>query len=140
MSLVRLALACGLMAMALSACGITSKPQVGTAHIDRAAGNHAYRDDPRTTNPNRVKCLRADHLPLRLYTTPGNHLPAIQVGSVPSGPTIVFWPTDQAAESQQLEGLEQSAEEIGQALVYPHQAGSTVMSKVDKCVAMGVAD
>jgi hypothetical protein len=140
MSLARLALACGLMAMALSACGITSKPQVGTAHIDRAAGNHAYVDDPRTTNPDRVACLRADHLPVRLYTTSGSHLPAIQVGTAPSGPTIVFWPTPQAAEAQQLEGLEQSAEEVGQALVYPNQTGTTEMSKVEKCVAMGVSD
>jgi hypothetical protein len=140
MSLAKLALACGLMAVALCACGIKSKPQVGTAHVLRAPGNHARIDDPRSTSPNRLQCLRDHHLPLRLYTTSGNHLPAIQVGTVPTGPTIVFWPTDQAAESQQIEGLEQGAEEVGQALIYPHRAGNTVMSEVEDCVAEGVTD
>lgn len=139
MSLAKLALACGLMAVALSACGIKSKPPLGSSHIDRASGNHAYIDDPRT-KPDRVKCLREDHLPLRLYTSGPDHLPAIQVGTPPSGPTIVFWPNQASAEYQQLTGREQAAEEVGQALIYPNNAPIQVISEIEKCVAAGVTD
>ena len=64
--------------------------------------------------------------------------PAIQVGSPPSGPTIVFEPTPGAAQEMQIDGQVQGAEVIGSALVYPNHASDAVLSTVENCIAVGV--
>lgn len=135
MSHPKLALACGLMAVALTGCGIKAKPLAGTSHLDRARGNHAQVDDPRVKH---VKCLRANGLPVHLYRASGAR-PAIQVGSLPAGPTIIFEPTPGAAQGVQIEGEAQGAEVIGSALLYPNQASDAELSKVEGCTALGVS-
>lgn len=131
----KLLLACGLVALAVSACGISAKPVAGTPGISRAPGNHAQVSDPRTKH---VKCLKADRLPVRLFKASGAR-PAIQVGTAPSGPTVIFEPTQQAATGVQIVGQAQGAEVIGTALVYPNQASDSVMQRVEKCMSIGVS-
>jgi hypothetical protein len=136
MSPVKVAVACGLMALLISACGIPTKPLAGTAHLGQQAGNHAVVDDPRIPQ---VKCLRGDKLPFREYYADGvQHLPAIQVGTLPQGPTIIFYPTNGIAQGLQIMGQDAGAEVIGSLLVYPNNATSTVLKQVEACAAIGV--
>lgn len=136
MRLVKLVMACGLAAVLLAACGIKAKPVAGSAHVDRAPGNHAYVDDPR---PRHAQCLRKKHYHIREYRTAVGDLPAIQVGTLPVGPTVVFEPTDGIAEGVQMKGQAQGAEVIGPALVYPNLASVHEANVVNKCVAIGVS-
>ena len=135
MSLAKLSLACGLTALVLSACGIAAKPLAGTAHLNTARGNHAQVDDPRTKH---LPCLRSHDLPLRLYRTQTGARPAIQVGTLPDGPTIVFEPTPGDAQGMQITGQAPAAEVIGSALVYPNLTPDGEMNVVEGCVAIGV--
>jgi hypothetical protein len=136
MSPAKVAVACGLMALLISACGIPAKPVAGTAHLRHYAGFYGVTDDPRTPQ---VTCLKSDKLPYREYYADGaQHLPAIQVGSLPKGPTVVFYPTDGIAQGLQIMGQETGAEVIGALLVYPNQAGSEVLKKVEACASIGV--
>jgi hypothetical protein len=136
MSPAKVAVACGLMALLISACGIATKPLAGTAHLTRYAGFHGVTDDPRTPQ---VSCLKGDKLPFREYYADGvQHLPAIQVGSLPQGPTIIFYPTAGIAQGLQIMGQETGAEVIGSLLVYPNQAPHNVLTKVEACASIGV--
>ncbi len=138
MSLPKVTIICGLMALLLSACGIQQKPVAGATQqqIKNSSGNESYVDDPRIPQ---VKCLRSDKLPFRKYYADGaQHLPAIQVGSVPAGPTIIFYPTAGVAQGEQIQGKEGGAAVIGSLLVYPNRAGSKVLAKVRACAAIGV--
>jgi hypothetical protein len=134
MSKTKLVLACGLMALLLGACGIQKKPEAGTPHVNKAHGSHAKWDDPRK---GREKCLREHHVHGRYYTASEGR-PAIQVGTVPTGPTIIFEPSPAFAEGLQIEGETQAAEIIGSALVYPNKAKSHLMKIVENCMAVGV--
>jgi hypothetical protein len=134
MRLWKSALTCGLAAAAIAGCGIKAKPLAGTAHIDSASGNHAQVDDPRVKH---AKCLRADGFSIREYRASGG-LPAIQVGSLPTGPTILFEPTPGIAQGVAIVGNAQGAEVIGSALLYPNQASDDALSKIEGCVALGV--
>jgi hypothetical protein len=133
-AVLRRALCCGAVALSVSACGIASKPEAGTLRVDSARGSHARVDDPRTKH---VTCLRADGLPVRLYRASGGR-PAIQVGTAPSGPTVVFEPTPGDAQGVQITGRAQGAEVIGSALLYPNAASDAQLSEVEGCVALGV--
>jgi hypothetical protein len=135
MSLAKVAVVCGLMALLLGACGIQAKPVAGT-DLRRAHDYYGKVDDPRTTH---VPCLRGAGLPIHEYATDGTGLPAIQVGRLPTGPTIIFYPTPGIAQGLQLMGQEQGAEVIGSALLYPNQASDSELSIVEKCVAIGVS-
>jgi hypothetical protein len=136
MSPAKAAVACGLMALLISACGISPKPEAGTASLRHSAGNHGLTDDPRIPQ---VSCLKSDKLPFRKYYADGvQHLPAIQVGSPPQGPTIIFYPTAGVAQGLQIMGQETGAEVIGSLLVYPNQAGHKVLTEVENCAAIGV--
>ena len=135
MRLVKLVMACGLAAVLLAACGIKAKPVAGSPHVDRAPGNHAYVDDPR---PHHVKCLRKHHFRVREYRTVAGRLPAIQIGTLPAGPTIVFESTDGIAQGMQIQGDAQAAEVIGPALLYPHLASIHEATVVENCIALGV--
>ncbi len=132
----KVAVACVLTALLISACGIPPKPEAGSPNL---LNNPAFRgkvDDPRTPH---TECLSAAKVPFRDYYTAKDHLPAVQVGSLPTGPTIVFYPTPGIAQGLQIMGQEQGAEVIGSALVYPNQASASLMSTVERCTAIGVA-
>lgn len=133
MSSAKLALAAGLAAISLSACGGTAKPEAGT--LKAVTTNHKGVDDPRKTH---VACLQQDHIPVAEFEAPGG-LPALQVGTRPSGPTVVFAPTPGAAQELQIDGQVESAEIIGSALLYPNQAPDQLLTKVESCVGKGVS-
>lgn len=120
--------------LALSACGSTTKYVAGTPQA--AAQAKKGLNDPRKTH---IQCLRADHVTdIRKYVAPGHH-PAFQVGTRPSGPTVVFLPTPGAAQYVQIAGENQNAEVIGAAQVYPNQAPAKLAHEVESCVAVGVS-
>lgn len=136
MSAVKVAVACGLIALLVSACGIAQKPEAGTAHLRHYAGFRGLVDDPRIPQ---VKCLKSDKLPYREYYADGTqHLPAIQVGAGGQGPTLIFYPTDGIAQGLQIMGQEAGAEVIGALLVYPNHARTHELTKVEACAAIGV--
>ena len=136
MSLAKVAVACGLMVLLISACGIPPKPEAGTAHLRHYAGFYGLTDDPRKPQ---VSCLKSDKLRFREYYADGvQHLPAIQVGSLPQGPTMIFYPTDGIAQGLQIMGQETGAEVIGALLVYPNHSSTNVLKKVEACAAIGV--
>src|ERR1700761_1746407 len=135
MSKTRLVLACGLMAWLIGACGIQKKPEAGTPHVNKAPGSHAKYDDPRK---GREKCLRKHHIHGRYYYASGGR-PAIQGGTLPTGPTIIFAATPAGAEDEQILGKTQGAEIIGSAIIYPNQAKSHILKLVENCMAVGVA-
>ncbi len=129
MSSAKLALAAGLAAISLSACGNTAKPQAGT--LKAASKTQKQIDDPRKTH---VACLRADHIPVVEFGRTG-----LQIGTKPSGPTVVFEPTPGAAQELQIDGQVESAEVIGSALLYPNSASDALLTKVETCMAKGVS-
>lgn len=135
MSAAKVAVACGLTALLLSACGVQSKPQAGTAHPATRHGFHGVVDDPRNAH---VACLQADKLAFREYYTADGHDPAVQVGATPAGPTLVFYPTPGAAQALQLSGRDEGAEAIGAALLFPHSASGNELTEVEDCAAIGV--
>ena len=136
MSLAKVAVVCGLMALLISACGIQAKPEAGTAHLRRYAGFHGLVDDPRIPQ---IKCLKSDKLRFHKYYANGvQHLPAIQVGAPEQGPTMIFYPTDGIAQGLQIMGQESGAEVIGALLVYPNSSRPSELKKVEACAAIGV--
>jgi ABC-type glycerol-3-phosphate transport system substrate-binding protein len=128
----KLAAILGAAALSLSACGSTAKPEAGT--LKATTTSHKGVDDPRKTH---IECLQQEHIPVRRETV--NGLPAFQVGTVPSGPTVVFQATPGAAQAVQIDGQSQGAEVIGSALLYPNQAVDSLLGKVETCVAKGVS-
>ncbi len=132
----KLAVAIGLAAFSLSACGTTSKPEAGTP--EAIVKNHKGLDDPRKRH---IECLQQHHIAVRReqITVAGQSLPGFQVQTAPSGPTVSFEPTPGAAQSLQIHGQSQGAEVIGSALLYPNQASDSLLSKVEDCVAVGVS-
>jgi hypothetical protein len=130
----QLAVTVGLMAVLLSACGISAKPQAGTPHISKSSDFYGLVDHPFTLQ---VKCLKRDHVKFRKYLTAGQKLPAIQVRSLPTGPTIVFEPTPGIAQGIQIQGGAEGAEAIGAALLYPNQAPNKLLTKVEDCAVAG---
>lgn len=135
MSAVKVAVACGLVALVISACGVAPKPVAGTTNLRKHAGYFGLRDDPRVKP---VPCLRAAKLHFRRYYYGKQHLPAIQIGLLPKGPTVIFYPTPGIAQGLQIMGQEQGAEVIGSALLYPNGAASKELAKIEGCVAAGV--
>jgi hypothetical protein len=131
MSSAKVWLGAGLVAIGLSACGSTAKPQVGSPAALHS--EHKGLDDARTKH---VTCLRAEHIPVRQLYVKG--YPGFQVGTAPQGPTVEFLATPGAAQFAQIDGSAQSAEVIGSALLYPNQAPDKLLSKVESCVAKGV--
>jgi hypothetical protein len=131
MSSAKLALATGLAALSLAACGSTAKPEAGTLKADTKV--HKGIDDPRKK---RLQCLQQDHIPAMAITLSGQ--PAIQVGAYPQGPRIVFAATPGIAQGMQIQNQVQSAEIIGSALLYPNAGSDGLLKQVENCVAEGV--
>jgi hypothetical protein len=132
MSSAKLAVACGLAAVALSACGSSAKPAAGTLKPSTKPAGRGKVDDPRTL-PNHIQCLRDHNVPLTLIGAT-----KIQIGTYPSGPTVQFEPTPGIAEGDQMRGTVNAAEVIGNALLYPNQASDQLLKTVEDCVAQGV--
>lgn len=109
--------------VSLSACSSAVKPSQG----------HGKRDDPRTDNPNRVACLHNHRLPVQLVGQTG-----IQIGPLPSGPTIAFAPTPGGAQHLQITGQAQGAEVIGAALLYPHGGTDAELNAIETCLSQSV--
>ena len=132
----KLAVAAGLSALALSACGVNAKPEAGTLKANVRI--HKAVDDPRKES---IACLQQEHRAVRrvLTTVAGQSLPGLQVGQAPSGPTVAFEPTPGAAQSLQIQGQAQAAEVSGAALLYPNQASDSLLQKVEDCVDKGVS-
>ncbi len=130
-NLVPVGLLAVLAALALCACGSSAKPEAGTPAAN--ATNHKNVDDARKKH---LTCLHQEHIPVRRVTIGG--LPGMQIGVRPAGPTVQFQPTPGDAQGQQIAGEAQGAEVIGSALLYPNQASSKLLSKVETCVAKGV--
>ena len=130
-NLVPVGLVAGLAALALSACGSSPKPEAGTPAA--IATNHQNIDDARKKH---LTCLHQEHVAARRVIIDG--LRGIQIGVRPTGPTVQFQPTPGAAQYKQIAGQSQGAEVIGSALLYPNQAASKLLSKVETCVAQGV--
>jgi hypothetical protein len=130
MSSAKLAAACALLALALSACGTSSKPLAGSAAVQE---NHAGRgvvDDPRTKH---LKCLRDHHIPaIKVGQT------MLQIGTAPNGPSVTFAPTPGAAQHEQIQGQVDNAEVIGSALLAPNQAPDQELKVIEDCLAVGV--
>jgi hypothetical protein len=137
MSFAKLAAACGLIAVALvvSACGIQPKPAAGTPHPSGYPGSHSFVNDSRKPY---LHCLRDAGFTVTKFDYGTQKLRSIQIDSVPSGPTIVFEPTPGIAEGDQMKGEVESAEVIGSALIYPHQATDKLMRKVEACLTINV--
>jgi hypothetical protein len=115
--------AIGAAALLLCGCGAVVKPPGGRGKVD----------DPRTES-GRLECLRADHLPVAKVGRT-----ALQIGALPAGPTVLFEPSNGAAEARKVEGSAQGAEVIGSALLYPHQAPDAELTKIENCVAQGMS-
>jgi hypothetical protein len=130
-----LLVACGLTALAVSGCGIAAKPLAGTSNLVHAAGYHARVDSPRSKH---VACMEAAGLHVRLFEASGAR-PGIQVGTPPSGPTVIFEPTPQDATGVQIVGQAQGAEQIGSALLFVNRAPDSVLTTVENCLAIGVS-
>jgi hypothetical protein len=129
--LVPVGLLAALAGLGLSACGSSAKPVAGTPGA--IATNHTNVDDPRKKH---LTCLQKDHIAVRRVTIGG--LPGMQIGVRPTGPTVQFQPTPGDAQGRQIAGQAQGAEVIGSALLYPNQASSKLLTKVESCVALGV--
>jgi hypothetical protein len=137
MSSAKLAVACALAALALSACGTSSKPVAGsvTATASDPAGRGVV-DDPRTKH---LKCLLAHHLPaVDVGRTSSDGLPGIQIGAPNVGPKVRFAPTPGSAQEAQITNQVESAEVIGSALLYPNRASDQELQIVEDCLAQGV--
>ena len=130
MSSAKLAVACALAAVTVSACGTSAKPVAGSAAAAVPNSGRGVVDDPRTKH---LKCLRAHHFPAINVARTG-----LQVGAPGSGPSISFEPTPGAAQEQQIAGQAQRAEVIGSALLYPNQASDKELKVVEDCLAQGV--
>jgi hypothetical protein len=64
----------------------------------------------------------------------------IQIGALPSGPTVHFLPTAGAAQAAQISGQTQyqAGEVIGSALLYPHAGTDAELSDIETCLSQGV--
>jgi hypothetical protein len=119
MSSLKALLACGSAAVVLGGCATTVKSARGRGSVD----------NPRTNNPDYLKCIRDHGLPaVEVGST------TIQVGQAPAGPTIRFLPTPGSATAAQIYGQVQGAEVIGAALLYPNQASSRELAAIEVCL------
>jgi hypothetical protein len=123
----------GVATAALAGCGssFTSVPGSNVPAATKKALGYGVVDQAPLPH---TKCLRAAGLPaVRVGPT------SIQVGTLPSGPTIHFAPDPNAAEAEQIEDEAQGAEIIGAAVLYVNGASDRELKKVEACLDQGVA-
>ncbi len=135
MSRAKVAVACGLVALLISACGVKPKPEAGTAHLQKHQAFYGVVDDPRK---HQVACLHTRKVPFHKYYTVKGHLPAIQIGTLPAGPTLIFYPTPGAAQALQIEGKDEGAEAIGNSLLFPNGASDKLLNEIERCASVSV--
>jgi hypothetical protein len=114
MSAAKPAAAVALVALAVSACGTSSKPLAGTPGATAKNTGRGVVDDPRKKH---LICLREHHVPATEVGTA-----VIQVGTPPNGPTVTFAPTPG----------------IGSALLVPNGASDQELKVLEDCMAQGV--
>lgn len=116
----------GLAAALLCGCGASVKPPQGRGKVD----------DPRTSVVNHLQCMQSHRLPAQAAGQVG-----IQIGALPSGPTVQFMPTPGSAQAAQIGGKPQyqGAEVIGAALLYPHGGTDAELAQIESCLASGVS-
>jgi hypothetical protein len=107
----------------------------GCASLAKPPGGRGAAVDPRTGPPNYLACLRANRLAVSEQGTD-----RLQIGHLPSGPTIVFAPTAGMAEGRQIQGKAQGAEVIGAALLYPNNAPGAELTVIENCLGQGVKE
>lgn len=137
MSRAKLAVGTSLIAVLLSGCGIAAKPLAGSSRFNHEKGAFYGRIQDLRIYP--ARCLKADRVKFHEYYTGKQHLPVIQVGTPPSGPTLVFYPTPGIAQGLQIMGKEQGAEVIGTSLLYPNQTGAKELKAVETCARVRVS-
>lgn len=123
---VKSAAVLGIAAVLICGCSSSVKPPQGRGKVE----------DPRTAAySNYYDCLLNQHLPAQKVGRVD-----IQIGSLPSGPTIEFLPTPSAAQAAQIMGQPgyQPAEVIGNALLYPHGGTDPELTQIESCLAVGV--
>ncbi len=127
---------CALAAIALAACGSTTKPLAGSPGVATAPGIHGKVDDPRTNVNDHVACLKANHLMVTLVGQTD-----MRIGPAPAGPYVHFTPTAGAAQEDQISGVAkfEGAEVIGSALLWPNGGSASVLQAIESCLAQGVA-
>lgn len=126
----KLVVACGLAALALSACGSSARPIAGSVSASGKTAGRGVIDDPRHKH---VQCLEAHHLPVTDIGTTD-----LQIGTPGVGPKVSFQPTPGAAQDAQISGKVENAEVIGSALLYTNQASDKELQVVEDCLAQGV--
>jgi hypothetical protein len=119
------------LALAVAGCGAVRVQPTTPAGSSKLASRG--RVDSPVKMKNHLECLRDAHLPVQVVSST-----RVQIGSPPSGPTIVFSPTPGAAQAYQIDGSAQAAEVIGSALVYPNQGSDREMATIGTCLAQGV--
>jgi len=120
-------------AAALAGCGAV-RVQPTTPSGSKTLASRGRVDSPLTDMDNHLGCIRSAHLPVQVVSPI-----QLQVGALPSGPTIVFTNTPGAAQSDQIEGQSQGAEVIGTALLYPHQGSDAELASLAACLQQGVS-
>jgi hypothetical protein len=127
----KLAVAPALAALVLSACGTSAKPVAGSAAAAAPNSGHTLIDDPRARH---IPCLLAHHLPvIKSGQT------ELMIGTAAGDPSITFAPTPGSAQEEQITNRVESAEVIGSALLYPHQAPDAELQVIEGCLAQGVS-
>ena len=129
MSSAKLAIACGFVAVVLSACGAKSNPPAGTISPTATSAGHAKLDDPRTAH---AMCLSQHKIPV---TEVGRVWLQINVAG---SPKVLFTPTPGAAQSRQIAGQDPGAEVIGSAMLFPEQASDSDLTAIENCLTQGV--
>lgn len=124
--------AIALIAVTLAGCGAVEVQPSSPAGSSKLASRGKV-DSPLTDMRNHLECLRDAHLPVQVVSPT-----RLQIGSPPSGPTIVFTATAGAGQARQIDGTAQGAEVIGTALVYPNQGSDAQLGSIEDCLAQGV--
>jgi hypothetical protein len=119
-------------AAALAGCGAV-RVQPTTPSGSATLASRGRVDSPLTNNDNYLGCLQAARLPVRMVTPD-----RLQIGSLSTGPTIVFTPSAAVSQADQITGSVQGAMVIGTALVYPNQGSMTELNRIASCLDQGV--
>jgi hypothetical protein len=119
-------------AVALAGCGAV-RVQPTTASGSTQLASRGQVDSPLRDMHNHLACIRSAHVPVQVVSPT-----RLQIGTAPTGPTVVFTATPGAAQNYQIEGKSQGAEVIGTALLYPNQGPEPEVAAIEACLDQGV--